>query len=324
MHAWVVSKFGDYHNVMKWQETDTPSPASDQALIRIDAIGLNFPDILSIAGKYQYKPELPFVAGTESMGTVVEAGPDCEFAEGDRVMTMTGIGAFGEYVCTAPGATFKVPDGMTDEDAAAFQMIYQTSYFGVKIRADLQPDEVLLVHGGAGGVGTAAIQLGKMLGATVIATAGTPEKLDVCKQCGADHVINYETEDFVQAVKDLTGGKGADVIYDPVGGDVFDKSSKCINWNGRLLVIGFTSGRIPEIAANRILLKNISIVGLHWGQYRKHDPQLIADTQQVLYDAYAAGKIKPVIWKTYPLTELPDALDAIASRASYGKVVLKP
>jgi NADPH2:quinone reductase len=323
MNAWKVYELGDYRDVLKWEECDQPKPEGSEALIKVKAIGLNFPDILGMAGKHQSKTELPFIPGQEGAGEVVEVGPDCEYKVGDRLMTM-GKGAFAEYWCAKKETTFKVPDGMTDVDAAAFQMIYQTSYFGLRIRANLQPGEVLLVHAGAGGVGTAAIQLGKIMGATVIATAGSDVKLDICRQCGADHVINYEKDDIVQSVKDLTDGKGADVIYDPVGGDVFDKSSKCINWNGRIVIVGFTSGRIAEIKTNRILLKNMSVTGLFWGAYRIHQPHLIREAQEVLYGYYAAGDLKPVIYNNYPLKELPDALDAISTRASYGKVVLTP
>jgi NADPH2:quinone reductase len=225
----------------------------------------------------------------------------------------------------APELTsYRVPEAMTDVDAAAFQMIYQTSYFGLKHRGQLKAGEVLLVHGAAGGVGTSAIQLGKLMGATVIATAGTEEKLIVCRQCGADHAINYEKEDFVEKVKAITNGHGADLIYDPVGGDVFDKSSKCIAWNGRLLVVGFTSGRIPEIAANRILLKGMSVVGLFWGATRFHELHLVHEAQAALYAYYTLGKLRPIVYREYPLSELPDALAAIETRASYGKIVLKP
>ncbi len=324
MHAWQVDDFGHYHDAMQWRETDRPTPSGSDVLVKVDAIGLNFPDILMIAGKYQVRPPLPFVPGTELMGTVVERGPESDLNEDDRVMAMSGVGAFAEY-CVAPsGARFRVPDGMSDEDAAAFQMIYQTSYFGLAVRANLQPGEVLLVHGGAGGVGTSAIQLGKALGAIVIATAGTDAKMEVCRQCGADHVINYGTDDFVAAVKDFTNGNGADVVYDPVGGDVFDKSTKCIAWNGRILVIGFTSGRIPDIRTNRILLKNMSVVGLHWGAYRIHEPHLIEEAQETLYGYYDDGKIKPVIFNEYALSDLSEALDAIEQRLSYGKIVVKP
>jgi len=324
MHAWQTDEFGHYHDAMRWQEMDRPDPRGAEALVKVDAIGLNFPDILMIAGKYQVRPPLPFVPGTEWMGTVVDPGPDSKRQSGDRVMAVSGVGAFGEYCIAADDASFKVPDTMTDEDAGAFQLIYQTSYFGLALRANIQPGEVLLVHGGAGGVGTSAIQLGKAMGAMVIATAGTEAKMEICRKCGADHVVNYATDDFVEMVKDITNGHGADVIYDPVGGDVFDKSTKCIAWNGRLLVIGFTSGRIPEIRANRILLKNISVVGLHWGAYRTHAPHLIEEAQETLYDFYRDDKIKPVIYNEYPLSKLSDALDAIEQRKSFGKIVVKP
>jgi NADPH2:quinone reductase len=214
---------------------------------------------------------------------------------------------------------------MSAEDAAAFQMIFQTSYFALVHRAHLQKGEVLLVHGGAGGVGVAAIQLGKHLGARVIATAGTAEKLDVCRRAGADEAIDYVKQDFVEEVKRLTEGEGANVIYDPVGGDVFDKSTKCIAWEGRLVVIGFTSGRIPTIAANRILLKNIAVVGLQWGMYKLHNPALCAETQTVLEGLYRQGAIKPVLFPTrYRLDQVPEALATLESRRAYGKVLVVP
>ncbi len=324
MKGWLATQLGHYKDVLKWDDCERPKPVGASCVIRVKAVGLNFPDILAIAGKYQVKSNPPFVPGQEAMGEVVEAGPDSHFRPGDRVMCMNQGGAFAEYMAAPDVATFKVPEGMSDADAAAFQMIYQTSYFGLRVRGSLVEGETLLVHGGAGGVGTSAIQLGKVMGAKVIATAGTPEKLEVCRRCGADHVINYEKEDFVEKVKEYTGGRGADVIYDPVGGDVFDKSSKCIAWNGRLIVVGFTSGRIPEIAANRILLKGMSVVGLFWGATRIHQPHLVYEAQAALYAYYSTGKIKPVIYREYPLSELPDALAAIESRASYGKIVLKP
>jgi NADPH2:quinone reductase len=219
---------------------------------------------------------------------------------------------------------FPIPPEMSDDDAASLLVTYQTSYFALIHRATLQKGETLLVHGGAGGVGISAIQIGKALGATVIATAGADDKLDVCKKAGADHAINYKDEDFVAAVQKLTGGRGADVVYDPVGGDVFDKSLKCIAWEGRLLVIGFASGRIPEIAANKILLKNISIIGLFWGQYMIRDPQKIRDAHDALCAMYRDKQIAPMVWKRFPLAELPDALGALESRASHGKVVVAP
>jgi len=322
MKAWVVHEHGHFKEVMKLEERDTPKPKGAEALVKVKAIGLNFPDILYIAGKYQVKAEPPFVPGMEWMGEVAEVGPECGLEPGQRVMARANDGAFAEYAIADPSACFPVPDGMMDVDAAAFVMTYQTSYFGLKIRANLQSGEVLLVHGGAGGVGTAAIQIGKAMGATVIATAGSDRKCAVCRDIGADHVINYSSEDFVERVKTLTDGRGADVIYDPVGGDVFDKSTKCIAWNGRILVIGFASGRIPEIKTNRILLKNMSVVGLFWGNYRIHEPERIPEAQEALYKMYEEETIKPVVYRAYPFEELPDALGALESREAYGKVVV--
>jgi NADPH2:quinone reductase len=213
---------------------------------------------------------------------------------------------------------------MSFEEGAALPIIYPTSYAGLVYRAALQPKEDLLVHAAAGGVGTAAVQIGKALGARVIATAGGAEKLEIARREGADELIDYQKEDFVARVMELTGGKGADVIYDSVGGDVFEKSLKCIAWNGRLLVIGFASGTIPSVRANRILLKNIAVTGLHWGAHAAKDPEKIPRTFEALFELYRAGKIRPVIFATYALEELPAALDALAGRKTYGKVIVAP
>src|SRR5262249_51421357 len=207
---------------------------------------------------------------------------------------------------------------------ASLLVTYQTSYFALVHRTALRAGETLLVHGGAGGVGISAIQIGKALGATVIATAGADDKLEVGRKAGADHVINYKDDDFVAAVQRITGGRGADVIYDPVGGDVFDRSLKCIAWEGRLLVIGFASGRIPELAANKVLLKNIAVIGLFWGAYMTRDPKKIRDAHDALVAMYRAGTIKPLVWRSFPLAELPEALGALESRASHGKIVVRP
>jgi NADPH2:quinone reductase len=213
---------------------------------------------------------------------------------------------------------------MSFEEGAALPVIYPTSYMALVFRADLQPGEDLLVHAAAGGVGIAAVQIGKALGARVIATAGGAEKLEVARENGADDTIDYREEDFVERVMALTDGKGADVIYDSVGGDIFEKSLKCIAWNGRLLVIGFASGTIPSVKANRILLKNIAIIGLNWGGHAVKEPQKIPRTMQALFELYDAGKIRPVIYKTYPLEELSGALAALGGRKSYGKVIVTP
>jgi NADPH2:quinone reductase len=324
MRAWRAHRYGPYREVLTWDECDDPEIPEAGAVIRVASASLNFPDLLSIAGKYQVKAPLPFVPGIEAAGTVVAAGAKSRYRTGQRVIANNLWGAFGEQMAAPDASLFAIPDAMSDDEAASLLVTYQTSYFALVHRAALRAGETLLVHGGAGGVGIAAIQIGKALGATVIATAGADDKLEICRQVGADHVINYKDEDFAAVVARLTGGKGANVIYDPVGGDVFDRSLKCIAWEGRILVIGFASGRIPEVPANKILLKNISIVGLHWGAYAHHAPEAFHAAHEVLCRMYAEGTIKPVVWKAFPLAQLPDALSAIESRASYGKVVVRP
>lgn len=322
MQAWTVHNFGRYQEQLVLEERDLPQVTGSDALIKVKASGINFFDLLAIAGKYQVKAPLPFVPGGEAAGEVVEAGDTCDLKVGERVMT-SHAGAFAEFMIVPQNATFRIPQNMSYEDAAAFQLIYQTSYFALVHRAALKQAEYLVVHGGAGGVGTAAIQIGKALGAKVIATAGSSEKLEICRQCGAEYLINYRSENFVEKVNDITEGKGADVIYDPVGGDVFDQSTRCIAWEGRILVIGFSSGRIPEIRTNKVLLKNMSVIGLWWGNYRLHNPQLIEETQQRLYQMYNEGAVKPVIHSSVEFKDLPQALELIENRKSYGKVVLK-
>jgi len=323
MQAWTVHNFGHYQEQLVLEDHDLPQATGSDALIKVSAAGINFFDLLLIAGKYQVNEPLPFVAGAEAAGEVVDVGDACDLKVGERVMTRHP-GAFAEYMI-APQAvtTIRLPENMSYRDAAAFQFNYQTSYFALAHRARLKQAEYLLVHGGAGGVGTAAIQIGKALGAKVIATAGSSEKLEICRQCGAEFLINYNTDDFVEKVMEFTAGKGADVIYDPVGGDVFDRSTRCIAWEGRILIIGFTSGRIPEIRTNKILLKNMSVIGLWWGNYRLYNPQLIERTRQRLYQMYEEGQIKPVIHSAIEFKNLPQALELIESRKSYGKVVIK-
>ena len=322
MKAWTVHDFGPYQEQLILEERDRPQVTGSDALIKVKAMGVNFFDLLMIAGKYQVKEPLPFIAGAEAAGEVVEVGAACDLKVGERVMTRQA-GAFAQYMI-APRAvtTIRLPESMSYPDAAAFQFNYQTSYFALVHRASLKKTEYLLVHGGAGGVGTAAIQIGKALGARVIAAAGSFEKLQICRQCGAEFLINYTTDDFAEKVMEFTAGKGADVIYDPVGGDVFDRSTRCIAWEGRIVIVGFTSGRIPEIRTNKILLKNMSVIGLWWGNYRLHNPQLIAQTRQRLYQMYDEGQIKPVIHSLIEFKNLPRALELIESRKSYGKVVI--
>ena len=231
-------------------------------------------------------------------------------------------GGYSEIADAAPKSVTRMPDKMTFEEGGGFTLVFQTGWFGLHRRANLQAGETLLVHAGAGGVGSAAIQLGKAAGATVIATAGSDRKVEVCRRLGADHAVNYKTQDFVEEVKRVTGGRGADVVFDPVGGDVYDRSTKCIAFEGRIVLVGFTSGRIPQAAANHVLIKNYSVVGLHWGLYSKRAPELIPPATRALFDLYDSGKIKPHISVRLPLSEAPRALATVAEGKSTGKVIL--
>jgi len=322
MHAWRAHQYGAYRDVLSWDECPIPAPADDGVVLRVAASGVNFADLLALEGTYQVKAPLPFTPGLEAAGVVHAAGPNSRWRPGERVVATASWGAHAEYLAVPDAALLRIPDGMTDAHAAALVVIYQTAYFALKVRSTVRAGEVLLVHGGAGGIGTSAIQLGKAFGMRVIATAGGPDKLQVCRDAGADEVIDYRADDFVAAVRELTGGRGADVIYDPVGGDVFDGSTRCIAFGGRLLVIGFASGRIPELRLNRLLVKNFSVVGLYWGAYHAHDPAEIERAHDALCALYAAGEIEPILYGDLPLRDYPAALDALRSRASYGKIVL--
>ncbi len=318
MRAWRVHQLGDPSEVMSLDEVEQPTPGEGQVLVKVRAAALNFPDVLMAMGTYQEKPPLPYTPGIELCGEIVGTG--------QRVLGSPsgGPGAFAEYALMDADGAFPVPDGMTDEKAASLYLTYQTGYVGLHRRAGIQPGEWLLVHAGAGGVGTAAIQLGKAAGARVIATAGGARKTEVCRQLGADHVIDYTSEDFVPIVKEVTGGHGADVVYDPVGGDVFDQSRKCVAFEGRIVVVGFTSGRIPAAPANHVLVKNYSVVGLHWGLYRKYDPAMFGMVHEQLTRLVEEGHIDPLVGETLPLDQAPQALAKLADRSTVGKVVLVP
>jgi NADPH2:quinone reductase len=320
----LVEQWGEPKD-MVLRELPDPRPGNRQVAIDVRAIGCNFFDILIARGKYQVKPALPFSPGGEVAGVVREIGEGVSgLAPGDRVFAMLGYGGFAD-VCLAPAAgTVKMPDAMSFEHGAAFGVVYQTSYFGLVYRAALQPGETLLVHAAAGGVGLAALQIGKALGARVLATAGSPAKLAVALEHGADAAFDYSTPDWVEQVKAATGGRGADVIYDPVGGDLADLSLKCIAFGGRFLVIGFASGSIPSVQLNRVLLKNIALVGLHWGAYRQHEPERIPQAMRELFALYERGLVTPLVSSQYPLTRAAEALDEIGSRRSVGKVLLIP
>jgi NADPH2:quinone reductase len=303
---------------MSLDEVEQPTPGEGQVLVRVRAAALNFPDVLMAMGMYQEKPPLPYTPGVELCGEIVETG--------QRVIGSPsgGPGAFAEYALMDARAAFPAPEALSDEKAASLYLTYQTGWVGLHRRANIQAGDWVLVHAGAGGVGSAAIQLAKAAGARVIATAGGARKVEVCRELGADHAVDYTSEDFVPVVKEVTGGHGADIVYDPVGGDVFDRSRKCIAFEGRLVVVGFTSGRIPEAPANHLLVKNYSVVGLHWGLYRKHDPALFGMVHEQLTRLVDDGHIDPLVSQALPLSEAPAALTALADRATVGKVVLVP
>jgi NADPH2:quinone reductase len=324
--AWVVRQLGG-PEVLTLETFDAPPPTQGLVRIAVEAAAVNFFDSLQIAGSYQVKPELPFVPGAEVAGTVVAAPADSGFNRGDRVLArlrQEGLlgGGYSELVEALPELTVRLPDEMPFDEAAGFFVTYQTGWFGLMRRARLQPGEVVLVHAGAGGVGSAAIQLAKAAGARVVATAGSAHKVALCRELGADVAIDYRTEDFVQAVKAFTDGRGADVVYDPVGGDVFDRSTKCIAFEGRIVVVGFTSGRIPEARANHLLIKNYAVVGLHWGLYQKLAPHLVDAATPQLFDLYAQGKIRPHISRRVPFHDARTALAEVSGRVSTGKVVM--
>ena len=305
MRAWQVKELGDPGNALTLEEIDDPSPGAGEIVVEVEAAALNFFDILLCKGEYQERPALPFTPGAEVAGTVLSAGEETELEEGARVLATPPLphGGFAEQVSVPESTTYPIPDGMPSEEAAALHIVYQTAHFALHRRAGLQEGETVLVHAGAGGVGSAAIQLARAAGARVFATAGGEEKVEICRSLGAEVAIDYKQENFIDVVKEATDGRGADVIFDPVGGDVFDGSRRCVAFEGRIVVIGFASGRIPEVPANHLLVKNYSVLGLHWGLYGKMLPHLIRETHEELMNLYKAGKIKPLIYRFGPLSK---------------------
>lgn len=305
------------------EEVEPLKPGRGQVVIAVKACGVNFPDTLIIQGKYQFKPPLPFSPGSEVAGVVKEVGAGVKHVkEGDRVIAFTGHGGFAEEVLAQAAQLIPIPKGMDFTTASAFVLTYGTSHYALKDRAQLKPGETLLVLGAAGGVGLAAVEIGKVMGARVIAAASSDEKLEVCKQHGADEGINYTTEDLRERVKELTQGNGVDVVYDPVGGNYSEAALRGMAWGGRFLVIGFTAGEIPRIPLNLTLLKGCSIVGVFWGSFTARDPKRNQEHLQELLTWFVTGKIKPLISATYPLSRAADALNDMMNRKVKGKVVL--
>lgn len=323
MRALQIAELGSIDNLYVGE---APRPVLGEGHVRVGvkAAGVNFPDILMSEGKYQVKPDLPFIPGLELAGEVLECAAGVVHVKpGDRVMAFARRGgAYAEETIVPAGIVTPIPDDMDFVTAAAFPVAYGTAHFALTHRGKLKAGETLLVLGATGGVGIAAIEIGKLLGARVIAAASSAEKLEIAKAHGADDIVNYREESLRDAVKDLTGGKGADVVFDPVGGSAFEQSVRCIGWEGRILVIGFASGDIPKIATNMILVKNFAVVGVVFGEHSWRYPDASRKRLQSMLPDVSAGRLNPRVWKTYPLENAVDALRAIQTRQVIGKMVL--
>ncbi len=322
MKAVLCKAFGPPEDLVL-EELAAPQPAADEALVDVHACALNFPDVLMIQGKYQSQPPFPFAPGGEVAGTVAALGADVQGLQvGDRVFGNTGFGGFAEQVAVKAGALRPVPEGMTFQQASGISTTYGTSYYALKQRAALQPGETLLVLGAAGGVGLAAVELGRAMGARVIAAASTGEKLATAKAAGADELIDYSDGELKEKVKALTNGKGADVIYDPVGGELFDQCMRCINWYGRVLVIGFAAGDIPKVPINLILLKSCQVVGVFFGAWSARAPAEAAENFREILELYQQGRINPLVGAEFDLDDYAAALRCLMERRAIGKVVV--
>lgn len=305
------------------EDVASPTPKKNEILLDVHAASVNFPDTLIIEGKYQFQPPLPFSPGGEAAGVVAAAGESAgAFKVGQRVMALTGWGSFAEQVAVPAYNVMPIPEGMDFVTASAFGMTYGTSMHALTQRGQLQAGETLLVLGASGGVGLAAVEIGKAMGARVIAAASSAEKLEIARAAGADELIDYSQASLKEEIKRLTGGKGVDVIYDPVGGDLFDQAVRGLAWNGRLLVVGFASGRIPELPVNLVLLKGGAVLGVFWGSFAQRQPADNAANFKQLFAWFAEGKLKPLVSKTYPLAEAGQAIEQLATRKALGKLVV--
>jgi len=323
MRALLCTEFGAFDGLAVRDIPPPDAPGAGEVLIEVGAAGVNFADLLMIGGHYQEKPPLPFTPGLEIAGVVRRCGAGVSRVRpGDRVAAAIDRGGFASEAIACESDVFVIPEGMDIPTAAGFVIAYGTAHGALRWRADLQGGEVLLVHGAAGGVGLTAVEVGKALGATVIATAGDADKLAVAKAHGADHLINYRTENIRDRVKDICKGGGADVVFDPVGGSAFDASLRCVNWGARLVIVGFAGGQVPQVPANILLVKNIAAVGFYWGSYRRHRPTLLGPQFRELFRWWEEGRLKPLISHRFDLAEAPAALALLRDRKSTGKVVL--
>ncbi len=322
MKAIVCKAFGPAET-LSFEEVPSRALQANEVRVRVRAAGVNFPDSLIIQGLYQFRPDPPFSPGAEVAGEVSEVGTQVSHVRvGDSVMCFMRWGGYAQEAVVSADRVFPMPKGMDYVTAAAFPMVYGTAYHALAQRGQLARGETLLVLGASGGVGLAAVELGKVFGARVIAAASSPEKLALCRDHGADECIDYSRGSLKEQVRALTDGRGADVIFDPVGGDAFDQCLSAINWKGRLLVVGFASGTIPRAAANRILLKGCAVVGVFWGAFMEREPQLARENFLSLFELFEAGKIQPYVSQTFPLCDAALALEAITSRRATGKIVL--
>ncbi|MDQ6853941.1 MAG: NADPH:quinone oxidoreductase family protein [Actinomycetota bacterium] len=322
MRAVLCREFGPPESLTV-EDVDEPTPADAQVVVDVRACSVNFPDVLIIQNLYQFKPPLPFSPGAEIAGVVSAVGPNVKgITVGDRILASTGWGGLAEKVAVAAGTVIPIPEGIDFVDASAFLYAYGTSHYALKDRARLQPGETLVVLGAAGGVGLAAVELGAVMGATVVAAASSDDKLELCRERGASLTINYATEDLKARIREVTGGAGADVIYDPVGGAFSEPALRAIAWEGRFLVIGFAAGQIPAIPLNLALLKSCQIVGVYWGAFVGRYPDRHRQNVEELMGWWRDGKLRPHVSATYPLERASEAIRELADRRAKGKVVV--
>jgi NADPH2:quinone reductase len=325
LRAWLVERISPAGE-MRLADVPVPRPKADEALVRVEAAGLNFLDTLVVRGQYQVKPPLPFSPGVEVAGTVTEAGPDSPYKAGDRIAASCEFGGFAEFAIARRAGSQLLPPDIPSRDGVAMLTTYPTAYLALRTRAQLQPGETVLVTAGAGGVGSATVHLAKHWGARVIAAVGSADKAAVCRQLGADHVIEYGIEKLTEAVRQIAAAQridGVDVAVDSVGGATAIDCLRCLGWGGRLVIVGFAGGSVAELPSNRLLLKNAAAMGVYWGEHRKHDPAVAAAIFTELFALYRAGAFRPLVRDVFGFDEAPAALAALSSRRSVGKVVIE-